>query len=345
MHGISSSLPDLDASSDASETFTEFTKRFPLRKPDIKLENGEKSKTAEPVKVIRKKLATAKDLEVEILKARKPEPRSIIDILHQRVMQENMHKNKNRKTGMSKLKLKATSKNDNLLKVQGVDKEKAEGVIKNIFETSVLKSRTRTENKANCNKELIRKVFGSEERPASAPPLGFEQETSISFDQKYREYLDKLNVGYANIAPSKILVKEPKIEKDTITTNDEDDNDTVVGEPLTDNATMPVFERDLTTPLPVPIKKKGRGLRTGRRKGSSGFDYIRKKKKPVPLNHVESPNSAANIIRKRMAAMDNLQAKDENDIGKEIKGWVLNKGVGESSLHKASRLGYIVSYF
>lgn len=53
--------------------------------------------------------------------------------------------------------------------------------------------------------------------------------------------------------------------------------------------------------------------------------------------------SVNNIIKKRLAAMENLENKDENDISKEIKGWVLNKGVGESVLHKASRLDYVVS--
>jgi hypothetical protein len=54
--------------------------------------------------------------------------------------------------------------------------------------------------------------------------------------------------------------------------------------------------------------------------------------------------SVNNMIKKRLAAMENLENKDENDISKEIKGWVLNKGVGESVLHKASRLDYVVSY-
>lgn len=53
--------------------------------------------------------------------------------------------------------------------------------------------------------------------------------------------------------------------------------------------------------------------------------------------------SVNNIIKKRLAAMENLENKDESDISKEIKGWVLNKGVGESVLHKASRLDYVVS--
>lgn len=74
-----------------------------------------------------------------------------------------------------------------------------------------------------------------------------------------------------------------------------------------------------------------------------GFDYIRKKKKATQ-NTSENPMSVNNIIKKRLAAMENLENKDENDIGKEIKGWVLNKGVGESVLHKASRLDYVVSW-
>jgi hypothetical protein len=48
------------------------------------------------------------------------------------------------------------------------------------------------------------------------------------------------------------------------------------------------------------------------------------------------------MIKKRLAAMENQETKDENDISKEIKGWVLNKGVGESVLHKSSRLNYVV---
>lgn len=73
-----------------------------------------------------------------------------------------------------------------------------------------------------------------------------------------------------------------------------------------------------------------------------GFDYIRKKKKPTS-HTFENPLSVNNIIKKRLAAMENLESKDESDISKEIKGWVLNKGVGESVLHKASRLDYVVS--
>lgn len=66
-----------------------------------------------------------------------------------------------------------------------------------------------------------------------------------------------------------------------------------------------------------------------------GFDYIRKKKKPLP------PPAEGGQQKRRSAAINYLQEKDENDINREIRGWVLNKGVGETVLHKAARLGYI----
>lgn len=35
--------------------------------------------------------------------------------------------------------------------------------------------------------------------------------------------------------------------------------------------------------------------------------------------------------------------ESEQDIQNEIKGWVINKGLGETLLHRAARLGYTVS--
>lgn len=47
------------------------------------------------------------------------------------------------------------------------------------------------------------------------------------------------------------------------------------------------------------------------------------------------------VTKRRSAAVNYLEVKDEGDITREIRSWVLNKGVGESVLHKAARLGYI----
>lgn len=70
-----------------------------------------------------------------------------------------------------------------------------------------------------------------------------------------------------------------------------------------------------------------------------GFDYIRKKKKPMP--QPSSSQGTPAMVKRRSAAVNYLEIKNENDITREIRSWVLNKGVGESVLHKAARLGYI----
>lgn len=77
-----------------------------------------------------------------------------------------------------------------------------------------------------------------------------------------------------------------------------------------------------------------------RRKPSSGFDYIRKKKRTRPP--ISSPTSSVQSIRKsKTISTFNKKVKTEKDIQSEIHKWVLNKSVGQTTLHKAARLGYI----
>lgn len=52
-------------------------------------------------------------------------------------------------------------------------------------------------------------------------------------------------------------------------------------------------------------------------------------------------NGINKLSAKNKSSINGFEGKDENDINREIRGWVLNKGVGESALHKAARLGYI----
>lgn len=334
LHGVSHSLPDLDhQSSDASDSF------FESRRKIIEMGENKLNKKVTPIK---------KESELD---AHTPGKRTMIEILHQRMMLEK--KLKNKKHAISKLAKSTPTKKD--------EEESGEVVKKNIFETCILKSRTRTESKTMKSKESLREVFGVDgaDRPSSAPPFIFEEE-KINFEERFLKINEEMNRSLG--APAKIIfpvknesknssttatpIKTEKMDDDSnLNPDDEDDDNETVRSMLTDTKEEH-GERDLVTPTPLSkIKvKKGRGIRTGRRKGSSGFDYIRKKKKPTPQNNSEN-NPAANIIKKRMAAMENLQEKDENDIGKEIKGWVLNKGVGESAMHKASRLGYIVSIF
>lgn len=325
LHGVSHSLPDLDhQSSDASDTF------FESRRKVLEMEEWKK----------RSKNPQSKKDDPKTTSGRS----SIVDILHQRMLINR--KLKPKKFVPSKLAKSTTDKSN--------EPESQEMVKKNIFETCILKSRTRTESKTQKSKESLREVFGGDDaRPSSAPPFIVDEDLErIQFAQRMRQLdlelvrgeLDKVNQSQAKTEISK-QIKIEKIDEDSnLNPEDEDDDDNeTVQSTITDIKEEP-SERDLVTPTPIlsKVKKNRRGIRSGRRKGSSGFDYIRKKKKPTPHNNSEN-QSAGNVIRKRMAAMENLQEKDENDIGKEIKGWVLNKGVGESVMHKAARLGYIVS--
>ncbi|XP_043272335.1 pneumococcal serine-rich repeat protein isoform X3 [Venturia canescens] len=91
-------------------------------------------------------------------------------------------------------------------------------------------------------------------------------------------------------------------------------------------------EGDNNDDTEIPSKKKLK-LRTGRRKFRSGFDYIRKKKKPL------KKEDATPKERKR-AIITRPNAECVADIQSEIRTWVIKKGVGETILHRAARLGY-----
>lgn len=82
-----------------------------------------------------------------------------------------------------------------------------------------------------------------------------------------------------------------------------------------------------------------------RRKPSSGFDYIRKKKKTRPTI-TYSPSSARFFKKAKIHLTLRNRIKTEEEIHSEIHKWVLNKSVGQTILHKAARSGYIdvVSY-
>ncbi|XP_058123599.1 uncharacterized protein LOC131294779 [Anopheles ziemanni] len=290
---------------------------------------------------------------------------------------------------------------------------------KSLFDTAILKSRTRTEQKAMQSKEMIREVFGAdEERPQSAPPLGcgglFEEGIhNVTYDEKYNELMRNVDriVGELDGSSGGVAVSvkqeldEEQEEEDGAEDDEDDERMRVEGDDETQDSSVLMkdserdtpsvaSERDLlggtplsfkglavaSTPGPpgatvvaststgvvgnaMPEKKRrGRGHRTSRRKGSSGFDYIRKKKKPSQQHHNNQANgsnhhrggfgaSSSNINgiyggihgesrKKPMSAFERLEVKDETHINKEIRSWVLNKGVGESVMHKAARLGY-----
>lgn len=317
----STSLPDLDpqSSDDASE-FSETSKASSFL-THIKTE----------------------ECDTEASSSRKtPLKRSMIDLLHQRVTPSlnKMMQKKKVQRDLSRLIPKGAENEPLSTPVVESNAKSTTDGRKSIFDLSVLKSRTRNEQK---HKEIIREVFGGEDRPSSAPPLGLDLDTT--FDQKFGQIMKKMDDV---VASTSTKIKQERPDDTFMPPQDEETMDTVLNV-NNDRDIDDLADRDLDTPsvnserdmiTPVSFKdmpKPTKRSRQSRRKQSSGFDYIRKKKKPPPTNSDGTPVAT----KRRIAAVNYLQEKDESDISKEVKGWVLNKGVGECYLHKAARLGYL----
>lgn len=221
-HRKSTSLPDLDPqhSSDASETFAEMSKKCAGNNAVIDRVSNKKPKSSEK-KFGESSTLMANDSDNS---ANDAKSKSIIDLLHQRVSRPTGKNKKSRINHNSiETRILPQSNEVELLPTPGSE---GTNVFKseNVFETAVLKSRTRKEYKAMKTQEIIREVFGGEDRPASAPPFNFdiikqepvgEQEQDqkqeslqqsikelnsntklLTFDQQYEEYLQKMNVDY-----------------------------------------------------------------------------------------------------------------------------------------------------
>ncbi|XP_032310628.1 nascent polypeptide-associated complex subunit alpha, muscle-specific form [Drosophila ananassae] len=199
-----------------------------------------------------------------------------------------------------------------------------------IFDTKVLQSKTRTESKLQQRREIIREIFVGPERPASAPPECAQEADgdAISY-QKYEEFLQQMNSivsGSDNKLARRSLMEDKAL-----------------------NSTAPQ----------CPHKRKYL-----RRKGSSGFDYIRKKKRPTTAqnqnqNHGDKSSQAqtsSQLAQAHLSADERLEDTDstiagsshlptkiktEMDVYREFQKWVLNKSVGQSTMHKAARQGLI----
>lgn len=241
------------------------------------------------------------------------------------------------------------------------------------FAPVVLKSRTRTESRVLKQRATIKEVFG-DERPASAPPTSCreeepqeeaqavevkkepepesEQESKAKLKAK-KMMKDKLKRRSSSIrdglrstkslkrndAKGRLLrlKKRNSLLKSISNKRMKDLSGNKIKKEKTDNTPdeKDKSKEEGSSPGTVEGNTKRRLKRLfGRRKFSSGFDYIRKKKKII--RREDTPN---NKIR-RPAVKPSPESV--HDIQKEIKGWFINKSVGETHLHRAARLGYTV---
>ncbi|KAJ2952045.1 hypothetical protein O0L34_g4306 [Tuta absoluta] len=243
------------------------------------------------------------------------------------------------------------------------------------FAPVVLKSRTRTESRVLKQRATIKEVFG-DERPASAPPTSCRddndeaQEPEEELEVKIKKEKDTEPDAKPKLKPKKIIKDKQERRSSSIrdglrSTKSLKRNDAkgrlmrlkkrnslmmmkslankrikdIAGNKIkkekqegrNDNENDKRQEDSNTSGTIEGTKRRFKRL-FGRRKFSSGFDYIRKKKKIVRKE--ETPN---NKIRRPAAKPE---PESEDDIQKEIKGWFINKSVGETHLHRAARLGY-----
>lgn len=230
-----------------------------------------------------------------------------------------------------------------------------------------LKARTKTENRQLKQRTNVK---GSEDnRPASAPAASLvreDVENSVTTTDK--DETVKLKAKAKKIMKDKLLRRSNSIRDGLRSTKSLKRNDakgrllrlkkrnnlikSLANKRIKDfpskkkESKSPSTEKDgdktkeEAPPVPTDGTRKRFKRLFGRRKFSSGFDYIRKKKKIVRKDETTQPNT--NKIKK--VAVKN-SPESEHDTLKEIKGWFINKSIGETSLHRAARLGYTVSIY
>lgn len=238
------------------------------------------------------------------------------------------------------------------------------------FAPVILKSRTRTESRVLKKRATIKEVFG-DERPASAPPTSCREEEEVTpvVEEEPKVTVKKEPESKPKVKPKQIvkdklkrrsssirdglrstkslkrndakgrlmrLKKRNSLMKSLANKRLKDSNNKIKKE-KTDDAVEDTEKRkdEGSSPSTVEGSTKRRLKRLfGRRKYSSGFDYIRKKKKII--RREDTPN---NKIRR---PGPKPSPESVHDIQKEIKSWFINKSIGETHLHRAARLGYTV---
>lgn len=248
----STSLPDLDPqhSSDASEHFSEHKRKLndtPAsssstneQTPKKETKRGRPSNAA---KAMKNSLPPAPPpppthsacseppSEVD----EPPKSKSIIDLLHQRVIRPcGKTSKKFRPTNnCNEPRLIPQTKETELLSTPGVEAETVFKKHHNVFEPAILKSRTRKEHNVQKKQDIIRGVFGCDsDRPASAPPLTVEtnpngvtikteaESFSHTYDETFQQIMQKMNcnIGERIRKANKSIVDEkpevPKMEED-----------------------------------------------------------------------------------------------------------------------------------
>ncbi|KAL0275634.1 UNVERIFIED_CONTAM: hypothetical protein PYX00_003430 [Menopon gallinae] len=234
-------------------------------------------------------------------------------------------------------------------------KEKG-GLFPDEFSPEILKSRTRMQTKVLKKRATLVEVFG-EERPASAPPLsrsedgvsdGEREKKKKQQQQQQPKPQKKIPSGMMTRGKGGMLTrsgrpglrsaavlrsnKAVQISKRHLNAGRQQRNIDL----LRLRAMKKFRDSDRSSDVSQPLTNQKRlKLRSVRRKFRSGFDYIRKKKKLK-----KDGDSVDGSVKEKKITAPRANSESIADIQSEIKNWVINKGLGETILHRAARLGY-----
>lgn len=251
----STSLPDLDPqhSSDTSEHFSEHKRKMmetpasssstAEQTPKKESKRGRPSNASKAAQFLKTSLPPAppppappSDCNTEPPSEvdEPPKSKSIIDLLHQRVIRP-CGKTSKKFRPTNEPRLIPQTKENELLPTPGVDSDTAFKKHLNVFEPAVLKSRTRKEHNVQKKQDIIRGVFGCDsDRPASAPPLSLDpnpngltiktegQSFSHTYDQTFEQIMQKMN---CNIGERIRKAKKPTADEVTTKKEAEEEND------------------------------------------------------------------------------------------------------------------------
>ncbi|GLG96757.1 Poly [ADP-ribose] polymerase tankyrase [Gryllus bimaculatus] len=226
-------------------------------------------------------------------------------------------------------------------------------------ENLVVKSRTRTQARLLQQRPTIRAVFG-EDRPASAPPscadtssLLSESKRSSKMKKAIHPSVGVVTRGRAGLRTAAMLRSNKAVlnSKRHLLHSNKSRNMKLLRAIANKKITMDganhfsseqmarlpqgPHSAHINSSNPKTIGKRIK-IRTVRRKFRSGFDYIRKKKK----QQKKDTGDIETMKERKKTIVSRPSSESVQDVQAEIRGWVINKGLGETLLHRAARLGY-----
>ncbi|KAG7175879.1 BCL-6 corepressor-like [Homarus americanus] len=189
----------------------------------------------------------------------------------------------------------------------------------NEFTPILYKSRTRNKAKEIQDAATVKSVFGTDIPPHLVKKAEAKKSKKIL---KKAEKKDDIKLPVKDES-SPVPVSRASTPGGSVLAQGDEDDDSELRS-----------ERSESVLGESSVPRAAKRVRRKFRKFRSGFDYIRKKKKV-------KPDDEATPSRKRLPVRKHVNWPEESrDVAAEVRSWVVNKGLGETVLHKAARLQY-----